>query len=88
MVVVGGVQQTNTLVISWLLHWDNMGTFITSVAPKHLKNRHSIRDKKKHPHIPLERQRTTTNSILPDLSEIVSQEQILNTGMKDTLINE
>lgn len=37
LVVMGDVQQTNAPVISWLVHWDNRGTCITSMHPKRLE---------------------------------------------------
>lgn len=30
------VQQQRQLVISWFLHWDDRGSFITSMPPRHL----------------------------------------------------
>lgn len=38
----GGVQQPKPLVISWLLHWDDRGTCITSTPPEHLKKNTNI----------------------------------------------
>lgn len=48
----GDVQQPKPLVISWLLHWDDRGTCITSTPPEHLpkKHKHTDKDSYKHPH--------------------------------------